>query len=93
MAKLDKINFDSTSYEIVPEIAPLFNTSTAYAAGDCVIKDAVLYRFKIAHAAGAWIGTDADAIEVGKELTGLKQDFNKLGLSVVNGALCVTYNV
>ena len=27
------------------------------------------------------------------EVTDLKQDFNQLGLSVVNGALCVTYNV
>lgn len=76
MAKLDQIEIDGTLYEVVPEIAPLFSTLTAYAAGDCVIKDAVLYRFKTAHAAGAWIGTDADAIEVGKELTGLKQDLN-----------------
>lgn len=75
MAKLDQIEIDGTLYEVVPEIGPLFSASTAYQAGKCVIKDAVLYRFKTAHAAGAWVGTDAEAIEVGKELTGLKQDF------------------
>ena len=38
-------------------------------------------------------GAAADAKKVGDEISGLKQDFNQLGLSVVNGALCVTYNV
>lgn len=73
MPALDHVNKDGTIYEIVPEIAPLFNTLTDYAAGDCVIKDAVLYRFKTAHAAGAWVGTDAEAIEVGEELTQLNK--------------------
>ena len=35
----------------------------------------------------------ADAKAVGDEITDLKAEFNQLGLSVVNGALCVTYNV
>lgn len=93
MPALDHINKDGTKYEIVPEIAPLFNTSTAYAKGDCVIKDAVLYRFKTAHSAGAWNSSEVDAINLSEEVTDLKQEFNQLGLSVVNGALCVTYNV
>ena len=38
-------------------------------------------------------GAAADAKKVGDELTDLKGEFNQLGLSVVNGALCVTYNV
>lgn len=38
-------------------------------------------------------GDAADAKAVGDEISDLKQDFNQLGLSVVNGALCVTYNV
>ena len=38
-------------------------------------------------------GDAADAKAVGDEITSLKQEFNQLGLSVVNGALCVTYNV
>lgn len=74
MAKLDQALIKGTTYEIVPEIAPLFSENTAYAVDDCVIKDAVLYRFTVAHAAGPWIGTDAEEITVGKELTGLKAD-------------------
>ena len=38
-------------------------------------------------------GAAADAKKVGDELTDLKGEFNQLGLSVVNGALCVTYNI
>lgn len=38
-------------------------------------------------------GKAADAKKVGDEVTAIKADFNELGLSVVNGALCVTYNV
>lgn len=38
-------------------------------------------------------GKAADAKKTGDELSDLKQDFSELGLSVVNGALCVTYNV
>jgi len=34
-----------------------------------------------------------DYTEVLSDITDLKADFNELGLSVVNGALCVTYNV
>lgn len=85
MAKLDQININGTTYEIVPEIAPLFDTTTAYAAGDCVIKDAVLYRFTVAHAAGAWIGTDAEEVTVGKELTGLKADLNEISSMSIDG--------
>lgn len=59
-------------------IAPLFDATQAYAVNDCVIKDAVLYRFTVAHAAGAWIGTDAKEITVGEELTGLKADISDI---------------
>ena len=76
MAKLDQIQVGGVNHEIVSEIAPLFDTATAYAVGDCVIKDAVMYRFKAAHPAGAWIGTDADEITVGAELTQLKADLD-----------------
>lgn len=41
----------------------------------------------------ATAGAAADAKKTGDEITSLKQEFNQLGLSVVNGALCVTYNV
>lgn len=85
MAKLDQITVDDTLYELVPEIAPLFDNAKAYNVGDCVINDAKFYRFTAAHAAGAWVGTDAEAITVGNELTGLKADLTDL-----NGILTET---
>ena len=74
MAKLDCIEIDKTSYELVPEIAPLFNTSTQYSTGDYVIKDAVLYRFKTAHASGAWSASQVDEVTVGSELKSIIND-------------------
>lgn len=40
-------------------LAPEFSTETAYAAGDVVTYQDKLYKFDSAHAAGAWVGTDA----------------------------------
>ena len=81
-------------------IAPQFSASTAYAAGQYVYYAKKLYRFTTAHAAGAWNASHVTEVTVASELadlkedtTDLKQEFNQLGLSVVNGALCVTYNV
>lgn len=68
MGKLDKFIIDDTAYEIVPEVAPLFNPTTPYSVGDCVIHDAVLYKFTANHAAGAWTGNDVEAIEVADRL-------------------------
>lgn len=74
MAAIDQVSLGETTYELVPEIAPLFDNTKEYAIGDYVIKDAALYKFKAAHAAGAWVGTDAEVITVGNELTDLKAD-------------------
>ena len=68
---IDQIIKNNVVHEIVPEIAPLFSTSVAYSVGDCVIKDAKLYRFKVDHPAGAWNAYHVDEITVGEELTGL----------------------
>ena len=76
MPKLDQVSVNGTTYEIVPEIAPLFSESTAYTAGNYVIKDAVLYRFTAAHAAGGWLGVDAEAVTVGEKLTDLEAEIN-----------------
>ena len=82
MAKLDYIQVGGVKHEIVPEIAPLFDTTTAYEVGDCVIKDAVMYRFNTAHPAGAWVGTDADEITVGGELTSIGYTLNTVANDV-----------
>ena len=81
MAKLDKFIIDGTTYEIVPEIAPLFNSATSYSVGDCVIYDAVLYKFTANHAAGAWTGNDVVAFEVGSELVRLGSGGSGSGLT------------
>lgn len=76
MAGIDFIHQNGVDYEIVPEIAPRFKTTVNYAAGDCVIYNAEAYRFKTAHLAGAWIGTDAEKFLVGEELGAIKEDLN-----------------
>lgn len=39
-----------------------FSATEAYAVGDLVLKDGKLYKFKAAHAAGAWSASDVDEI-------------------------------
>lgn len=41
-------------------IAGEFNTTTAYSAGNVVIHDGVLYKFKTDHAAGAWNSAEVE---------------------------------
>ena len=48
--------------------APTFSATAAYAAGDYVIYSNTLYRFKAAHAAGAWTGTDAVEAKLGPDV-------------------------
>ena len=50
--------------DVVENIADAFSASAAYAIGDVVVYGDTLYKFKAAHAAGAWIGTDADAVTI-----------------------------
>lgn len=58
-------------------IAPEFDSSASYTAGQYVYKSGVLYRFTAAHT-GAWTGTDAVEVTVGKELTDLKADLEEI---------------
>lgn len=39
-----------------------FSTSKSYAVGDCVVRNDNLYRFKVAHGAGAWDSSEVDLI-------------------------------
>lgn len=68
MPKIDHYVIGDDIYEIVPEIAPLFNESDSYSVGDCVIKDAVLYRFTASHT-GAWTGNDVTITVVGDDVS------------------------
>lgn len=87
MAVIDQVSLGGSTYELVPEIAPLFDNTKAYVIGDCVIKDAKLYKFNTAHAAGAWVGTDAEVVTVGKELTDLKADLSTVDTAVFGESL------
>ena len=81
------------------DIAPAYSTSATYAVGDYVLYNNILYRCTTAiTTAEAWTAAHWTAVNVGGELTHYKQDINELedqvaafGLSVVDGALCVTY--
>lgn len=58
--------------DLLAAIAPPFSASTAYAAGAYVWYNGNLYRFTAAHAAGAWIGTDAAQVALAEDVADLK---------------------
>lgn len=59
----DKIVANATAIEAISgSIADEFNPAVSYSAGDVVMHENQLYTFNAAHAAGAWIGTDADEV-------------------------------
>lgn len=55
---------DARVDKVVADLAPAFSTSSAYAIGDVVTYEDELYKFKAAHAAGAWAPADVDKITV-----------------------------
>lgn len=72
-----------------------FSDANDYAVGEYVRYNGKIYKFTVAHAAGAWIGTDATEViladDLGSDVSDLKSAFNALGLSVINGAINITY--
>lgn len=71
--------------------ASSFSTETAYAAGDYVVYNGKLYCFTADHAAGAWTGSDASACKMADEISRVKSHLEAVGLSVVDGAINITY--
>lgn len=57
-------------------VAAAFDATKAYAVGDMVLYQGTLYAFTAAHAAGAWVGTDAQAVILADQVTELKDDLN-----------------
>ena len=83
----DVSNIDSS-------IAPAYSPSSTYAVGDMVVYSNKLYVCTTAiTTAESWAAAHWTAVTISSELTDLKEDFNALGLSVVNGEVCQTYNV
>lgn len=65
-------------------VAPEFSVSTSYTTGQYVYKNGVLYKFTSDHTAGAWTGTDADAVTVGGEVEGVKTTANDTASKVAD---------
>lgn len=65
---------------------PSFSESEDYVAGSVINKDGKLYEFTADHAAGAWIGTDAEETSVKKELE--KKDTE---LEIKSGKYYISY--
>ena len=63
---------------LMASVAPTFSALTAYAAGDYVWYDGDLYQFTDAHAAGSWVGTDAEAAAICADVADLKSALNVL---------------
>lgn len=79
LPKLARVQLPSgTSYALIDYngrelIAPIFNTSIAFASGDYVIYQDELYQFTSAHAAGVWnVNQVRGPITVGDELNDLR---------------------
>lgn len=79
---VDAINSKANESTIAPE----FDSSTSYTAGQYVYKNGVLYRFTSTHS-GAWTGTDVKTVTVGEELTDLKADLSGVKQDIINADL------
>lgn len=69
-------------------IAPDFDNTKAYAVGDYVIHSGKLYRFLVAHAAGAWSDGDAEIVALGSDVSNQRKDIIQifdLGANLLNG--------
>lgn len=82
------------TYVVSPgsNLAPNYSSSSTYAVGDLVTYDEILYECATAiTAAEAWDSTKWTAVSVADIIESVKEDISALGLSVVDGALNVTY--
>lgn len=80
----------------ITNVAQAFDATKAYSTGDMVLYQGMLYAFTAAHAAGAWVGSDAQAVILADEVTALKDDLddinNYLGTDVVTDTALSGYN-
>lgn len=68
-------------------IAENFAATKDYAAGDYCYFNGTLKKFKTAHAAGAWIGTDAENAKLAHDVTDLKTAITKISDITVVGSV------
>lgn len=80
-------------------IAEDFSASKAYAAGDYCYYNGTLYKFKTAHAAGAWTIADVEAAKLAHDVSDLKESIHDIYDGVlssgekVNGTILFNSNV
>lgn len=79
VGSVDQLTFRNNVYEIVPEIAPLFQETESYDVGDWVIYEANLYKFISSKSAGVWDATKVDGPStVMEEIDDLKSALSSL---------------
>lgn len=71
----------------ITNVAQAFDATKAYSAGDMVLYQGTLYVFTAAHAAGAWVGSDAQAVILTDEVTALKDDLSNLDDAVYSNII------
>lgn len=69
------------------DIAPVFDDTEAYNAGDLVYYDGVLYKFDVDHAAGAWDPSEVTQTSVAEEFNQLKNTFIQSTASIDTGSI------
>lgn len=83
VGSVDQLTFRNNAYEIVPEIAPLFQETESYDVGDWVIYESKLYKFISSKSTGAWDATKVDGPStVMEEIDDLKSTLSSLIQSV-----------
>ena len=68
-------------------LADDFSASASYSAGDYVIYNGSLYRFTAAHAAGAWSGSDATAVQIAEDVSQLNSALTAIFTSWEQGTI------
>lgn len=67
-----------------------FSTSKSYAAGAYVYYKGKLYKFKSAHAAGAWTTTDVEEAKLADDVSSLKESTNDLKTALTQEYVLIT---
>lgn len=93
-AKTVVVKFDlfSTNVDIsgiYDMISDEFDTTTAYAVGDIVLYDGSLYKFKTAHAAGAWNSAEVDKKTVAELIKEVDVEVASLTTAQVNALIAL----
>ena len=97
--KIDNTDIPTIVDSVKSMISSEYDSTKTYELGELVWYENDLYKCTTAittaeaWTAAHWTQTDLadEVLTIKDELADVKEDFNELGLSVVNGELCVTY--